>query len=175
MAKSSIWQWLRRLFGGKPKLLPRVPTLTTLDVGDVLTYLDESFLINQKIVYHSKGFFWHEYQLESGTESAWLAVEEDDSLEVCLFRPIDLDLNAGRPKQVTWNDRTYKLVDSGSADATIFRESGQSSRTELQYWDWETTDGELLSLERWGDGDHQSMAGRRIPPGALTLMGSSRS
>ena len=74
---------LDRLFG-KPEEKPiRERTLQTLQVGDVVSYDDEDYTIEQRIEYHGDGgAIWWDYLIVNPLQKHWLGVTEDEGLEV---------------------------------------------------------------------------------------------
>lgn len=152
-----------------------MPTLTSLQLGDVVAYLDQTYVVNQKIVHHANGFFWFDYQLYGGEEDGplWLSVEDDDELVVVFYRPVDMMLSSDPGKVLTVGGKAYRLKESGQSEATIYRESGGETSTRSHEWDYVGPDGELMSVSRWGEDEFEVVAGTRVQPGVLELMPGS--
>lgn len=176
-----MFDWLKRLLAllfapskPAPKALPapREVTLHNLRVGDVVAYIDDTYVVSQKITNHANGFFWHDYRLDDGPEKhLWLSVEDDDELVVALFRPIALEIAETPPDSLTWDGKRFRLREKGKSDAKIQRQSGQETRTTVQSWDYEAEDGALLGVQRWGESEFEAMLGQVVTPSLLDLMG----
>src|SRR5690554_3910301 len=174
-----MFAWIKRffasLFGKKnaPLQLPpgRTVTLSSLRIGDIVVHLDETYIVNQRIVNHANGFFWQDYKLYSGNDACiWLSVEDDDELEVALYRPVDLPIHADPPEELEYLGQRFRLSEKGSCDAKISRETGSETRTTAYSWDYDGSAGERLSVQRWGDSEYEVMVGQPINSGSLDLM-----
>lgn len=154
---------------------PRVPRLTDLKLGDVVVHLDQTYVVNQRIVHHANGFFWFDYQLYGGEESGplWLSVEDDDELVAVFYQPVDMALSADPGTTLTVEGEQYRLKESGESDAKIERESGSETRTLSKEWDYVGAGGSIVSVSRWGEDEYEVMRGTRVNPAVLELMPGS--
>ena len=169
--------WLRSFFEGSEgdANTTRTATVHNLQVGDIVVYLDDTYIVQQKIVNHDNGFFWYDYLLGGGeAKNLWLSVEDDDELILALFEPAKLPSplspESKAPQEMTFEGLHYRLDETGKADAKITRESGTETRTTVTRWDYTGPDGLLLSFQRWGDEPFEVMLGRRISEGSLDIM-----
>ncbi|TXD33772.1 DUF4178 domain-containing protein [Lujinxingia vulgaris] len=171
--------WFKRFFAAlfgkrpEPRQLPpgRDVNLSSLRVGDVVVHLDQTYIVNQRIVNHANGFFWHDYKLYGGDDAhIWLSVEDDDELEVALYRPADLTLNEEPPEEIEYLGQLFRLTEKGTSDAKISRESGSETRTTAYSWDYEGEGGKRLSVQRWGESEYEVMVGEPVNAASLDLM-----
>lgn len=169
-----MFGWLKKALGGKDEPAPRDVTLMTLAVGDVVVHLDETYVVEERITYHQQGFFWFDYRLNSGDgQQAWLSVADDDELEVAFYHPIDEDFDVPPPKKLELDGTMFKLHEAAHVDAKIDRATGNQTRTVVDTWDYEGSDGRLLGIQRWGDADVEAAIGRSIQPVELMLLPGS--
>ena len=167
-----MFGWLKSLFGGEEPASPaREVTLTTLAPGDVVVHLDVTYMVEQRITYHQSGFFWFDYRLDDGGgNTAWLSVTDDDELELAFFRPTSFQPNLPPPRQFEHEGVAYELDEHGVVDAKIDRGTGTETRTRVEAWDYEGENGELLGIQRWGEGEIEVMLGRAVRPVELDLL-----
>lgn len=167
-----MFAWLKSIFGGTEAPAPaREVTLTTLAPGDVVVHLDVTYLVEQRITYHQAGFFWFDYRLDDGEgNAAWLSVTDDDELELAFFHPSTYDPPLPPPKKLEVGGVEYELDEHGVVDAKIDRGTGTETRTRVEAWDYESDDGQLLGIQRWGEGEIEVMVGRAVRPVELDLL-----
>lgn len=138
--------------------------------NDVVTYDGIDYLVQVVMVYSEGGFYWRAYHLIDSVsrKMVWLSAEEDDTLEVALYRPIDLVLEGAVPHSLTWDGDTFRQAEHGRADVKIESESGMKQAL-AEYWDFESDSGKLLSVERWASETEVSL-GQVIEPYQLSLL-----
>ena len=170
-----MFGWLKSLFGGEEESKPaRDVTLMTLQVGDIVVHYDVTYVVEQRITYHQRGFFWFDYRLDDGEGSnAWLSVADDDELEVAFFHPVDIEVDIPPPDRIEHEGEKYKFDESGEVDARIDRGTGTETATVVQTWDYEGKDGRLLGIQRWGEDDIEIAVGRAIMPIDVDLLPGS--
>jgi hypothetical protein len=166
-----------------PRALPhaprgeRVPTLFNLEVGDVVEHAGVDYFVESRLTYESEGMEWLAYMLVTGRGSEhdrWLSVEEDDRLEVHLFRTASPSavpgaLSGALPERVTFGDHTYALEERGSATVRRQKRSGAIETLACTYADYTAPGGHVLCVEQWG-GAVEVLVGQAVLPKALTLM-----
>jgi len=153
----------------------RERNLFNLQVGDFVDYLGTFWVVEGILTYDDDGFTWLEYMLVDGDRVSWLAVEEDDRLEVSLSYPtdeIDLDHYGGTPpKQLDFRGDSYRLVESGSATMTRTGNTRNRASERCDYYEYEGPDDKVLAIERWGNswevtfGDSLSPRSLQLVPG----------
>jgi hypothetical protein len=160
------------LSGSKKR--PELPSLKrnvfNLQIGDIVQYLGRDWVVEGSLTYDVEGYTWMEYMLQDGDDIRWLSVEEDDMVEVAFLEANNqLDVSQNPPQQLNFGGETYRRVDSGVAkmtrQGTIVRRDAQR----CQYFDYETPNDKVLSIEIW-NGEIEVTAGERINPRSLTLL-----
>ncbi len=141
-----------------------------LQIGDIVEYMGRDWVVEGSLTYEVKGYTWIEYMLQDGAEIRWLSVEEDDLVKVAFLEPNNqLDVRANPPKTLNFAGETYTCVDSGTAkmtrQGTIVRRNAQN----CQYFDYESENGKVLSIEFW-DGEIEVTVGERISARSLRLL-----
>lgn len=145
-------------------------SLFTIQVGDIIVYQGDDWFVEGRVIYDAGGYNWIEYLLVNEMETRWLSVEQDDLIEVAWFKPInDLDVDSNPPKKLTWNDNSYKCVDSGKA--TIKKEGNTQHKQEpvCSYYDYEGEENQVLAIEIWGN-EIEVMAGEKIHPRSFDIL-----
>jgi len=158
-------------FAGQPQALPSLErTVFTLEVGDIVQYLDTDWVVEGKLVYDDQGYSWLEYLLQDGPRRQWLSVEEDDVVEVALLEvTTSLEVGANPPSQLTFADQTYRQKGSGTAKMTRQGSTLNRNAERCHYYDYQGPDHKILSIENWG-GDIEVTIGQKIHPSILTLL-----
>lgn len=143
----------RRFFGMEKepeKIEERTPQ--TLQVGDVVSYRDEDYFVEQRIEYHGDGGdVWWDFLLVNPNDKCWLGVVEDAGLTLTIYH--DIPFHPGMPPSdpLAYQGEQFYRKEYGFANATIRKRSGLTTRERVEYWDYESESGKQLSIERWGD------------------------
>ncbi|AZR74562.1 hypothetical protein BBF96_14900 [Anoxybacter fermentans] len=144
--------FFKRLFGGgkkKSKIQKRNPF--NLQVGDVVSYDLEDYIVIGKLVYNDSSYEWYAYQLDSGSKRIWLASEDDDEIILGIYESTDLRLT-NVPNEIEYKGQIFYLEEHGkatitTADGRVGAKTGQV----MEYWDFESDNGDFLSVEKWGN------------------------
>jgi hypothetical protein len=160
--------------GSRPRHLPpEERTVFTLEVGDIVQYMDTDWVVEGRLTYNVGEYSWYEYLLQDGDRISWLSVDEDDRVEVALLEPTNqLDIGREPPKQLTFGGETYRCIESGVATMTRVGTTLRRTAEHCQYFDYEGSDNKVLSIEDW-NGDIQVTVGQRIRPRMLTFLPGS--
>lgn len=155
----------------QPKQLPKpARTLTTLRVNDIVTWLDQDFLVEGKLVYSEDGDEWYDFRLVDGDEVVWLAVEDDDELETAFFRMVDdLSFTSRPPEEILYEGVRYRQQERGTAQVTKHGKTGKKSAGTVKYFEYEAPGGKYLSVEQWGENFEVSV-GEEIRPSNLEIL-----
>ena len=146
------------------------PTLFTLNIGDIVQYVDTDWIVAGKLVYDDQGYTWLEYLLQDGDRRQWLCVDEDDTVTVTLMQPTtDLEIGITPPMQLTVANHTYVLVESGTAQMTRTGTTLNRQAEQCRYFDYKGPDNHVLSIENW-DGDIEVTIGQKIEPISLRFL-----
>jgi hypothetical protein len=165
--------------GGNQHLPSLERTVFTLEIGDIVQYMDTDWVVEGRLTYEDDGYTWFEYLLQDGdspigdsfaSRIRWLSVDEDDRVEVFLLEPTNqLDVSHEPPRQLVFEGETYRCVESGIATMTRIGTTLRRTGERCRYFDYEGTENRVLSLEDW-NGDIEVTVGQRINPRMLTLL-----
>jgi hypothetical protein len=146
--------------------------LNELREGYLLDYEMRTWEVTTHAKYDYEGWPADEWTLENGDDTLFLEYEDDDGDVYNLSRPVDMaDVEAdGQPLRaavrdggdppdaVTYEGTVYELDEEGPATRTA-----GDKHQELYYWVYASGD-DFLALERYGESDWNSYAGREVEP-----------
>lgn len=182
------WLFIALLFGAggyfllksskkskKPKSLPKPKgprTVMNLQTNDIVTYFGDDYMVEGKLVFDEDGSQWFDYRLVGDDEEIWLSVEDDDRLEVGLFRVVkDLKFTERPPEYINYDGDRFELEEYGRARATRQGKTGFKNAGSVKYFEYEGPGGRMLSVEQWGDGgSYEVSVGETIRPEALEIL-----
>ncbi|MFA0963270.1 DUF4178 domain-containing protein [Roseivirga sp. BDSF3-8] len=161
-----------RFFGKKkqePEYDPSDLRITDLKKGFVVDYDLKTWQVTAEYEYDwGGGFFTKEYKLDSGTESLYLHIEDDDELELSLSRKVGIrrfeeDIRAHfadddlPPESVTLEGKTYHRIEESLG---YFRDVSREGWSELASYTYEDDDEEtFVNIERWGEEEFEASYG----------------
>ncbi|MBD2017930.1 DUF4178 domain-containing protein [Microcoleus sp. FACHB-53] len=155
---------------GSRNLPPVERTVFTLEIGDIVQYMDTDWVVEGRLTYEDNEYTWFEYLLQDGDRIRWLSVDEDDRVEVALLEPTtQLEVSQQPPKQLTFAGETYRCVESGMATMTRIGTTLRRTGEHCQYFDYRGSNDQVLSIEDW-DGEIEVTVGQRINPRMLMLL-----
>lgn len=155
---------------GSRNLPPVERTVFTLEIGDIVQYMDTDWVVEGRLTYEDNEYTWFEYLLQDGDRIRWLSVDEDDRVEVALLEPTtQLEVSQQPPKQLTFAGETYRCVESGMATMTRIGTTLRRTGEHCQYFDYQGSNDQVLSIEDW-DGEIEVTVGQRINPRMLMLL-----
>ncbi|MCC5896795.1 MAG: DUF4178 domain-containing protein [Phormidium sp. BM_Day4_Bin.17] len=153
-----------------PELVPLERSIFTLQVGDIVEYMEEDWVVQGKLVYDDNGYQWQEYLLQDGDRIRWLAVEEDDEVQVSWLTPTDdLEITGIPPKQLQFEGNQYRCIESGEASMSRQGMTLNRDSKRCQYSDYRGPGNQVISIENW-DGDIEVTIGTIIRPSELLLL-----
>ena len=140
-----------------------------IKVGDVVAHEGRDFLVRGTLAFDQDGFVWHEHHLDDTTTRRWLSVEDDEELELCLWRSVTApDLQPGAA-EVTHDGVTYRREEQGRARFTASGSTGTAPTGTVEFVDYEAGD-RRLSFERFGtEGDWEVGLGEVVNERALDI------
>lgn len=145
----------RKWFGLEPepkKIEERTPQ--TLQVGDVVSYGDENYVVEQRIEYHGDGGdIWWDFLLVNPKDKCWLGVVEDEGLELTLYHNIPFYPDMPPARKLECQGETYHRTEYGFANTIVKKRSKLTTTGRVEYWDYESENGKQLCIERWGDNE----------------------
>lgn len=131
---------------------PKKRTVLSIKIGDILTYDLIDYEVVGKITYRDGSYEWYGYQLLEGNDTIWLSAEMDDELELGIYKKVQLPVSKPYPKEVTYDNKTYYLEETGTAKVIGEGRSSNLQGTETNYADYADRDAaNYISLESWGN------------------------
>ncbi|WP_042223216.1 DUF4178 domain-containing protein [Oceanobacillus manasiensis] len=131
--------------------VPEERTVLSIKIGDIITYDLTDYEVVGKITYRDGGYEWYSYQLLEGNDTIWLSAEMDDELELGIYRKVQFPIQKPFPKEITYENSTYYLEETGSARVTGEGRSNSLTGSETQYAEYmDTKEESYLSFESWG-------------------------
>ncbi len=158
----------------KKKKLDYDPTnmqITDLKKGFLVEYDLKTWEVTREYQYDwGDNFFTREVQLRCHDEIRYLHFEVDDELVLTLTRKIgvpelspDVISHVAEkevpPKTLEFEGRTYRRQ---SENPGYFQEAGKKDWQEFISWDYKGKDGEVLSVEQWGEESFDAGAGKIV-------------
>lgn len=146
----------------------RLPTLLDLNIGDIVQYLDQDWVVEDKLTYNSHGYCWNEYLLQDAEERRWLSIEDDDELIIHWLSSLPrIEIPGEILDRITIAQTTYFLDEQGSAQMT--RASRPDRLPErCHYWDY-SNENRILCVEQWGEALEVSI-GHKLKSSDLTVL-----
>lgn len=145
-------------------------TIFTLQIGDVVQFGGQDWIVEGQLLYNQDGFTWLEYLLQDAEQIRWLSVEEDDRVEVALLEPTTaLEVGSQPPPQLSFAGQSYRCIESGVAQMSRRGKTRQRQAEQCRYFDYQGPGEQVLSIEDWG-GETEVTVGKRISPLALVLL-----
>lgn len=163
-----------KLFGKdnkRPKIEKRTPF--NLQVNDVVCYDLEDYIVVGKLVYDDSNYEWYDYQLDNGSKRIWLGSENDDELIVAIYETVDYKLTE-ITDEMEYDGQIFYLEECG--EARIKAADGQvGARNDqiIEYWDYESEEGDFLCIERWGN-DFEVSYGYQVKEHELEFLPGSK-
>lgn len=139
----------------KEKIIARNPF--NLQIGDIVDYDLVEYQVIGKITYTEEGYTWYDYHLFDSKEHLWLYAEDDDEVSLGLFKRLNADhklygiLQEGNPTVIEYEGQKYSLIEEGSATIKVEGKVGARDDQRVRYWDYETGNGNQISVEKWGN------------------------
>ena len=151
-------------------------TLLNLQVGDIVQYDLLDYYVVGLIIYNDRGYKWSAYQMEAEGKRIWLAVEQDDALEVGIYEPVKLDMGdkLPLPDKISYKGKTFYLDEEGEAAIVeVMGEAGAAAGQRIKYWEYEDeSEDYALSIEQWG-GDLEVSYGYYVHPREFNIIAGS--
>lgn len=153
--------------------MPEKRTVLSIKIGDILTYDLRDYEVVGKITYRDGNYEWYGYQLLEGHDTIWLSAEMDDELELGIYKKVQLPVSKPFPKEVTYDNKTYYLEESGTASVVGEGRSSNLQGSEVDYADYADTDeASYISLESWGT-EIEASLGYSVEPFEIKIMAGS--
>ncbi len=140
-----------------------------LEIGDIVQYQGIDWFVEGKLIYSDSRDTWFSYLLQDNEDICWLCVEEDDFVEVSIYRETSMDILTPPPQNMSYLGEEYNL--SGSGVAVLKRLGNTLNRQDqtCEYYDYRNDNNLRLSVEIW-DGDVEVSVGQKINPRMLNFL-----
>lgn len=166
-----VLQQQGKLPGSKPKgaLTSLERNIFNLEIGDIVQYEGVDWFVEGKLIYNDNSNSWFSYLLQDNEQICWLAVEEDDFVEVSIFREASGEIPLPPGKNLTFLDEDYHLSGSGTATMKRLGNTFNKQDQTCEYYDYKNEQNLRLSLEIW-EGETEISLGQKINPRFLTFL-----
>ncbi|MBL4752558.1 MAG: DUF4178 domain-containing protein [Flavobacteriales bacterium] len=147
-------------------------TVNELEVGFMIDYFMSTWEVKKVYLYDwGNNIETREYLLDSGSETYYLHVEDDDQLKCSLSKKIELrDIDPGlaqqivsqddAPQQIVFENVTYHRATSGQG---YCGESGDDDEDWSKFVNWTFENGEdFISIDRWGEEEFSAAKGSYV-------------
>lgn len=143
----------------------------TIKVGDMLDIGAERVWVRGTLRLSEGGWEWAEHFVDEGGtgQRRWLSVTEDPDVRMVLWtsRP-DLNVVPG-PATLTVAGITYRMVERGTASYRSEGTTGLRANGGMDYADYQASNGQRLSFERFDHGSWEASIGTDLAPGTVTI------
>ena len=144
--------------------------LMQLKIGDIVSHFGTDYMLEGKLTYWEDGYTWITYMLVDGPNKRWLAVEDDDGLEVSLWDEIrDLPLNNPPPEFIDYQGERFRMVEGGDARVNQEGKTGNKTGLQTRYFEYDGEGDSSISVEVWGNSVEVSI-GKVINPAELDIL-----
>jgi hypothetical protein len=151
--------------------VPGGANLLNLQLNDIVSHFGTDYIIEGRLDYWDDGDTWVTYRLVDGNNEVWLAVEQDDDLDVSLWREVkDLHLPSPLPEFLEYRGQRLRMVERGEARVNQQGKVARKTGVNLKYYEYEGDDNAMLSVEDWGGGDVEVFWGEEINPAGLDIL-----
>ncbi|MBL4652010.1 MAG: DUF4178 domain-containing protein [Flavobacteriales bacterium] len=147
-------------------------TVNELGVGYMVDYFMETWEVKKVYLYDwGNNLETREYLLDSGKETYYLHVEDEDKLVCSLSQKIEIrDIDAGlvkqivdqddAPQQIVHQNITYTRTSSGQGHCGEERDNEEDY---AKFVNWMFENGEnFISIDRWGEEDFSAAKGSYV-------------
>jgi hypothetical protein len=163
--------------GSSPAGLPQAPApepiggieARALKLGDVVNYEGRDYIVEGTLRFDQGGFRWHEHRLVDGEASMWLSVEDDEGLEIVVWRRLRGATVEPGPGTLEHGGVSYELDERGHASFTSEGVTGAPGGGKAEFVDY-ASGRRRMSFERYGDdGGWEISLGEVISEHALDI------
>jgi hypothetical protein len=163
--------------GSSPAGLPRAPApepiggieARALKLGDVVNYEGRDYIVEGSLRFDQGGFRWQEHRLVDGEASMWLSVEDDEGIEIVVWRRLRGATLEPGPGTLEHSGVSFELDERGRASFTSEGITGAPGGGKAEFVDY-ASGQRRLSFERYGDdGGWEISLGQVISEHALDI------
>jgi hypothetical protein len=147
-------------------------TVNTMKVGFMVDYFMKTWEVKKVYTYDwGNNFYSKEYLLDSGDETIYLSVEEDDKLICSIWNKLDIfEIDSGlvnsitstddAPDKLVYENKTFIRKESSQGSCQV---DGESEDSELVNWMYKNPETkELLSIDRFGEEEFGAAKGNYV-------------
>jgi hypothetical protein len=147
-------------------------TVNDMKVGFMVEYFIKTWEVKKVYIYDwGNNFHSKEYLLDSGDETIYLNVEEDDKLICSIWNKLDIfEIDSGlvnsikttddAPSKLVYENKTFIRKESSQG---LYKEQAESEDSELVNWMYENSETkELLSIDRFGEEEFGAAKGKYV-------------
>jgi len=147
-------------------------TVNDMKVGFMVDYFMKTWEVKKVFLYDwGSNYHSREYLLDSGDQTIYLNIEDDDQLICSIWNKLDIfDIDSGlvnsitatddAPNKLVYENKTFIRKESSQG---YCKEDGESDSSELVNWMYENPEtNELLSIDRWGEEEYGSSKGKYV-------------
>lgn len=151
--------------------VPGGANLLNLQLNDIVSHFGTDYIIEGRLDYWDDGDTWVTYRLVDGDDEVWLAVEQDDDLDVSLWREVkDLRPTNPMPEFLEYRGQRLRMVERGEARVNQQGKVARKTGVNLKYYEYEGDDDAMISVEDWGSGDVEVFWGEEVNPAGLDIL-----
>lgn len=119
-----------------------------IKVGDIVRHGARDYVVRGSLDFDEGGFRFQEHLLDDTKQRRWLAVEDDEELELVLYERVQApELTPGTPR-LTHNGIEWTLDDQGEARYVAAGATGTPVNGSVEYIDYRSGD-RFLAFERF--------------------------
>lgn len=146
-------------------------SLRDLDFGFIVDYDDKSWIVKEVYEYDwGNHNFSKEYRIDSGDQSGYLNISEEDGLFITLSNPIklhkieedimgEIKKKQKPPQKIHYNEETFYMNEDS---AGYFRDCGKKTKDweEFICWDYfNDQENQIISITQWDEFNMEAHAG----------------
>lgn len=142
--------------------------------GFVIDYDLKSWIVKEEYEYDwGNNLFTYEYKLDSGDDTIYLTIEDDDDLSLYVMRkvkvrsidqnlPEHIEKNQSPPSKLQYNGKTF--LKDNERPGYYSNLTKKEDATEFVAWDYycETDEDETITIEQWGEREFEASHGHKV-------------
>lgn len=136
--------------------------MLNIRVGDIVSIEEVDYEVKGIIKYNDHGWRWTEYKLKDARETYWLSIEQDDEIEISLYKEV-VAITTKATKVYNYKDVKYYMQEGSDAIVEDIQGDINVVKGEkVDYYEYSDKEDEnLLSIEIW-DGEVEMSTGKWV-------------
>ncbi len=139
-----------------------------LKVGDVVSFDGRDHIVRGTLRMNQSGSSWAEHLLDDVRSRAWLSVEDDEGLVLCIWHRLPESTLEPGPPSLSYEGMQFRLSERGEATFLSEGTTGTAQSGHMEYVDY-AAGPERLSFERFGSTTWEVSRGRVVGERELTI------